>query len=420
MTGIDHARYFPIRTKTACQLKWTWSTIQLYSGETNSCHRVGRSSLTEENFDQFHNTDKKLHDRKLMLQGEWPAGGCEYCRNIEESGGKSDRQFHLEIPNLSPAELEQDPTAVSVTPRIVEVYLDNVCNMSCIYCHDGFSSKIQQENEKFGEFRQRGITIKNISSKVSDFDRLVDRFWNWMEENYHHLRRFHVMGGEPFYQQSFERCLQFLENHANPELEFNIVSNLKISDTKLRRQIDRIKRIVASNKIKRFDLTCSIDCWGDEQEYIRYGLDLAQWKKNFEYVVNEKWIYLNINQTITGLGIKSMIGLIDFVNRCKDQREIGHYFMTCVNRPHLNPGIFGQGFFDRDMERILNSMRNQTWQEKGAYQMMKGLHLEWNSHDRDSSKIIDLGIFLNEIDRRRGLDWKTTFPWLVKEIQDVV
>jgi len=414
------SKYFPIKTDTACQLKWTWSTILLYSSQTNSCHRVGTSLLTPDNFDRFHNTEKKLDDRRLMLDGKWPSGGCEYCRDIEESGGQSDRQFQLQIPNLVPPELDSDPTAIDVTPRILEVYLDNICNMSCIYCCDGFSSRIQKENERFGEFHKGGIEIKNVSPQAKDFDQIIEKFWSWMEKNYHHLRRFHILGGEPFYQQSFERCLKFLETHSNPDLEFNIISNLKVGESRLHNYIERIKRIVADRKIKRFDLTCSIDCWGEEQEYIRHGINLDDWKKNFDYVANQKWIYLNVNQTITGLGVKTIPQLIDFINTYKSWRDIGHYFMSCVNRPHLYPGIFGKGFFDKDMEKVLASMKEDTWQEKNAKKMMKGLLLEWNSHERDDSKIKDLTIFLDEIDRRRNLEWRKVFPWLEKEIDNVV
>lgn len=413
-------RYFPIKTDTACQLKWTWSTVILYSGKTNSCHRVGATDINLDKFDQFHNTEKKLADRKLMLDGQWPSGGCEYCRDIEQSGGQSDRQFQLQIPDLSPPELDIDVTATSVTPRIVEVYLDNICNMSCIYCHDVFSSRIQKENERFGSFSQGGVEIKNTMPQVSNFDQLTEKFWGWMETNYHHLRRFHVLGGEPFFQKSFERCLQFLETHSNPELEFNIVSNLKVNKSKLEDYINRIKKLLVDRRIKRFDLTCSIDCWDQEQEYIRYGIDLTEWQENFDYVAKQKWIYLNINQTITGLGIKSMPGLINFINSYKTQRPVGHYFMSCVNRPHLYPGIFGQGFFDDDMKNVLSLMQENTWQEKNAKQLMQGLLMEWNTHQRDDIKIKDLVTFLNEIDRRRGLSWQQTFPWLAKEIDNVV
>jgi len=413
-------RYFPIRTETACQLKWNWSTIQLYDGNTNSCHRVDQTVVNPENFDTFHNTPKKLSDRSLMLEGKWPSGGCEYCKNIEVAGGQSDRQFHLQIPNLTPPELESDPTAVNVTPRILEVYLDNVCNMSCIYCWDGFSSRIQQENIQFGDFAENGIEIKNYSVRHPRHAELSAAFWQWMEANSTQLARFHILGGEPFYQEQFETVISFLETHHNPDLEFNIVSNLKVSTVKLEKFIERIKNLLATRRIKRFDLTVSIDCWGAEQEYIRYGINMDQWQKNFDYVAGQKWLTLNINQTITGLGIKSMLPLIQYINQHRKTRPIGHYFMACVNRSHLYPGIFGAGFFDKDFENILQEMPNDEWQHTNARNMMLGLQTEFNAHQRDNNELLKLRTFLNEIDRRRKLDWHNTFPWLTKELEHVV
>ena len=105
---------FPIKTKTACQSKWTWSTIYLNYLSTASCHRVDPVPFELDQFDDFHNVPKKLADRELMLKGQWPTGGCEYCRVIEEAGGWSDRQHNLDIRGLTPPELLQDPMAVRV------------------------------------------------------------------------------------------------------------------------------------------------------------------------------------------------------------------------------------------------------------------------------------------------------------------
>ena len=58
-----------------------------------------------------------------MLRGEWPGNGCEHCKHIEEAGGESDRTKHLEMEGTTaPPELDNDPEAVEVTPRILEVY----------------------------------------------------------------------------------------------------------------------------------------------------------------------------------------------------------------------------------------------------------------------------------------------------------
>jgi organic radical activating enzyme len=414
-------QYFPIRTKTSCQLKWNWSTIRLYNGHTSSCHRVDSDIVDVETFDQFHNTTKKIQDRELMLQGQWPKGGCEHCEKLEQTGGQSDRQFHLQIPNQTPVELLTDPTAVSVTPRIVEVYFDNVCNMSCIYCWDGFSSKIQQENIQFGSFENRGIVLKNVAKKVVNLEQLTDKFWQWMQQHATKLSRFHVLGGEPFYQKQFDQCLEFFNNVPCPELEFNVISNLMLSNQRFKTCIDSIHKLVVDGKIKRFDLTASIDCWGPEQEYVRYGIDLEQWKRNFDYVATLPWITLNINQTLTALTIKTVPELISHINQYRKHKDIGHYFSTAVmTHDCLSPAIFGPDFFDQDIEDILQAMPNNTWQEQQARANMQAIQLQLKSSNRSLELIQQLVVLLDELDRRRNLNWRLTFPWLKKEANNVV
>ena len=48
---------------------------------------------------------------------------------------------------------------LSVTSKIVEIYIDNVCNFSCVYCASTLSSKIDAEVKKFGEFKHNTISI---------------------------------------------------------------------------------------------------------------------------------------------------------------------------------------------------------------------------------------------------------------------
>lgn len=414
-------KYFPIHTETACKLKWTWNTIRLYNGSTSSCHRVNGDLVTSENFSTFHNTPKKLADRALMLKGQWPTGGCEYCKKIEDAGGYSDRHLHLSIPDLIPPELETNNQAIEVTPRVVEVYLDNVCNMACLYCWDGFSSKIQQENQKFGRFESQDVVIDNYAKKALDHESLQTSFWSWLSTNCHMLERLHILGGEPFFQEQFITCLDFFEQHPCPNLEFNVVSNLMIKHHKFQKIITRIKDLVARRHFKRFDLTCSIDCFGAEQEYVRYGLDLDQWRQNFEYLVKEKWIYLSINQTLSCLTIKTIPDLLAYINQLGDNRKINQFFSTTVDtHEFLHPDTFGAGYFDEDFEKILFLMPDQTKQQQHARAYMQGIQKQINKTARNDLKISQLIVFLNEIDRRRGLDWKKTFPWLAKEINHVV
>jgi len=404
--------YFPIKTATACQLKWTWSSLYLYEATTNSCHRVDKSPLTLESFDQFHNTPKKLADREIMLSGQWPQGGCEYCKKIEDTGGSSDRMMHLAIPDLVPPELEKNSTAVLVTPRIVEVYFDNTCNLSCVYCHDGYSSRIQHENTRFGRFEHKGLVIENTHHRHKDFDQITEQFWTWLDANYGTVRRFHLLGGEPFYQQQFDTCLDFLYNHNNKDLEFNIVSNLMVDPERLQTYVERIKELVAGRRIKRFEITASIDCWGDQQEYVRYGLDLQRWKQNFEYLVKQRWITLNINQVVSVLTIPTMADLIAYVNTQRTDRQIGHHLIT-VNEPtYMNPDILDPEFFDPYFAKVLEAMPAETWQQQEARKYMQGVRQQIASTEKNITEINKLRTYLDELDRRRKTNWRETFPWL--------
>jgi hypothetical protein len=116
---------FPIKSDKSCLLKWAWSSVYFNSGTSSSCHRTQKYQINLENFNSFHNLPDKIAARKLMLAGQWPGAGCEYCKKVEDAGGISDRMFQLQQLNdeqLVPPELHENNTAVDVSPTILEVY----------------------------------------------------------------------------------------------------------------------------------------------------------------------------------------------------------------------------------------------------------------------------------------------------------
>ncbi len=414
--------YFPIKTETACKSKWAWSTIWFYDGTTASCHRCDRHKIDLDDFDNFHNTPQKIEQREAMLLGKWPkTGGCDYCQKIEECGGHSDRQFQLQIPNQTPSEVIQDQTVTSCTPTIMEVFLSNTCNLSCIYCRPANSSKIETEFNKYGPFkagdifsrnRYIGVTVKDETEQL-----LKDKFWDWMSRHSSALRRFHVLGGEPMFMKDFDKCLEHWWDYPNPMVEINVVTNLTIPEKRFKKYIDYIKTLVDNKKIKRFDITASIDCWGPPQEYTRMGIDLDLFERNMNYLLeqDESWLRINVNQTISALGIKTMPDLINKINDWKSQRtEFGHYFQKLVDPALMAPTIFPSDFFDEDFDKVMSLMQNETWDEKHAYKMMEGILAQIKDESiMDMKAIGDLIYYLEEIDERRGTNWEPIFPWLL-------
>lgn len=364
------------------------------------------STLTAANFDNFHNADNKLQARQLMLDGKWPTGGCEYCRDVENSGGFSDRMLHNNIPGLF-----KENTNINTTPAMLEVYFNNTCNLTCLYCSPELSSSIDQEYTKFKSFDKDGVKL--IPLKQKQIDDLEPKFWEWMSSNFSTLERFHLLGGEPFYQKQFDKFLDFADTYPNQNCEFSIITNLMISSEQLKNKIAKIKKLVASKKLKKVAITVSIDCWGKQQEYVRYGLDLNVWLKNFLYLVDQKWITLNINQTISVLTIKTMPELLEHLQNWRLSRKIGHFFSVTEPGPnYMRPNILGKGVFDKDFERILKLMPTTTDDEQRAVKYMQGIGDEIESRNINTDEVTNLFVFLDEKDRRRGTNWRTLFPWL--------
>jgi len=411
-------KLWPIQTATACKLKWAWSTLYLNNGTTASCHRTAFSELNADNFFNFHNTEIKVQDRQNMLAGKWPEKNCLYCKSVEDAGGTSDRMRQLSVPYSIPSELEYDHTAVNVSPTLLEVYFNNTCNLGCLYCSSSLSSSIQAENQTHGEFKQGKVWLKNKNSHFKD---LAPYFWEWFAEKFSTIHRFHVLGGEPFYQKEFEKLLDMIDQYPNPECILNIVTNLSISTERLKQFVERFKSLLAQKKLKRIDITCSIDCWGPQQEYVRWGLNLVEWEKNFTYLLSQKYLYLNINQTIGTLTIKTMPNLLEKLAEWRKIHKIGHWFSGVDPDPeYLKAGKLPGHVFEQDRDRILSLMPQDTDENIQAYEYMKGIFKQICQPEYNSDDIKDLIVFLDEKDRRRGTNWETLFPWLVEYRKYVV
>ena len=412
------SKLFPIQTATACALKWSWSTLYLNTGTTGSCHRTSYTRLNSDNFFNFHNTEMKIQDRRDMLEGRWPEKNCLYCKSIEDAGGSSDRIRQLSVPYVMPPELENDRCAVNISPTLLEVYFNNTCNLGCLYCSSSLSSVIASENHIHGDFKQGGVWLQNKSSHFKD---LVPYFWEWFTEKFSTISRLHVLGGEPLYQKEFEKLLDMIDQYPNPDCELNIVTNLAISEERLKQFVGKFKSLLAQRKLKRIDITCSIDCWGPQQEYVRWPLDLVQWEKNLTYLLSQKYLYLNINQTISVLTIKTMPALLEKLVGWRKIHKIGHWFSEVNPGPdYLKPYILGGKVFQSDFEKILSLMPMDTDENINGRNYMQGIASHIASYDPCPDRIGDLIVFLDEKDRRRNTHWRKIFPWLHEIEKNVV
>ena len=398
-------RVFPIQSATACQLKWNWSTIFLTQETTASCHRTDHHKFDTDTFD-FHNTARKLEDRQRMLEGQWPRHGCTYCQNIERAGGQSDRITNLDFPGIhAPPELDSDPRAVHVTPRILEVYFNNTCNLKCVYCGPHFSTLWDAENIKFG---------LTPFAKSTNIESNKQKIFDWLRKHGHNLTVFNILGGEPLYQEEFDQCLELFRQYPAPELKLQIFTNLNAKLSRVERMVAQVKDLVDQNCLREFEVTASLDCWGPAQEYARFPLDLGVWQQNFEYLLNQPWINLIISSTITPLTIHTLPDLLERIVEWNKTRPVYHYQNSVCEPDYMLVDIFGDAF-QKDFEAALALKPELTPEQRSNKQYLAGIAQQAAAKKPNVMAIRKLYNFLNEMDRRRSTNWRETFPWLVAE-----
>lgn len=409
--------FLPIPSEKACLLKWSQSSLYLWNNTAASCHRNKNVEIPDD-FD-FHNTEPVVKDRIKMLKGEWPNynRGCEHCKFQELHGGTSDRMQWLQNSGNEryvPKELYDTPQALKVKPTQVSVHFNNKCNMKCIYCGPQLSSAWVNEMKEFDgkELAERNI---NVTENNRLYPERLKKFWKWMEENYSSLKAFDILGGEPWIQQETWECVQWMIEHPNPDLDFEIYSNMQIKPKLFRRHCEHLKELAKT--VREVLITVSLDCWGPASEYIRFGHDMETFNENIEYLIYEcPELVTTMNWTVSSLSIPYTAPLIQKVinwnKDIKDRRKIAVNYNKCIDPYIYDPSIMPQGTFTKYIEEILD-LNEEMYGNNPYKNYPKGIFNEIEKSPADYEKIQKLKDQLTLLDSRRNTDWKKTFPWLV-------
>jgi wyosine [tRNA(Phe)-imidazoG37] synthetase (radical SAM superfamily) len=423
---------FPIKKGIPCQLKWGQSTVYLTDGVSASCHRVQGDPLEMRNGElNFHNLPAKLEARRKMLKGEWPGRGCQHCQHIEEAGGTSDRQIHLNLEGYTaPPELDNDLEAVDVTPRNLEVYWGNTCNQKCIYCAAHFSSQIHQEEKRFGLFDKEGVTLDYNDFKLNpNIERDTERLFAWLENNIQKLHKIMVMGGEPFLQKETFRFIQFLEKRELPDLTLVFFSNHNVEHDRYKMWVRRLDKMVKQGRLDKLQIIASCDAWGPAGEYVRTGIDLPLLQKNFEYVLNETETLQGINSALTVTAVPGMPEMVKMINKWSKIRPVYWSMMKAAqhdvgSKSYLYPGIFGRKINDIGLGEAIDLFDIKSYGSLDSVKAnhkiyMRGIMNEFEKREPSIRRQKQFKIYLKELDRRRGTDYTKVYPQIAEWLKEL-
>jgi organic radical activating enzyme len=405
-----------VSNATSCQNKWGWSTIFLNTGSSASCHRCKHYFFDEETIMDFHNLPGKLEDRQKMLDGEWPGNGCEYCRDIEKVGGVSDRIPFNGHTTILPQELLENPTQLKVLPTILEVYFNNTCNQACVYCRPRFSSQIESEVRKFGpsQFNTDYNDIENHNT--GNYSTYLNKFFEWLKLYGHSLLTFKMLGGEPLYQKEFDMMLDFLDENPLPNLQWDIFTNLKHDNDKFLVKINKIKKLLSEKKIKGIQFICSMDCWGPDVEYVRYGFNMEVAEKNMNLLLETEGVDVQVHATISALSIPSMYLLGEKIREWKNKKPVVFHWNTIVNPNCFDIYNFGSYFVDY-VDKFINTLDTPVPENQRTILGIKNRMLNSTVNKEQVSLLYG---YLNELDLRRNENWKERFPEVAEIIKRII
>jgi organic radical activating enzyme len=311
-----------------------------------------------------------------------------------------------------------------VTPRIVELYLTNTCDLACLYCLPGFSSRNNEELKKYGSYPIGILPVQQITDK----DQYFTAWLNWLDKNYQHLDRVSILGGEPFLQKEMWNILEFISNRRNQNLTISINTNLNSKTDTVKRFVEICKNLIINRKIKQVHISASLDCWGPQAEFIRNGLALDQWQENFEYLIQHKWLSISVHQVITSLSISTALDLQQRIAEYKKQNPKitqAYHVVDSGYEEIYHPNIFGAAFFKDKLDALLEHYPIATEWDIETRKRLEGICLMVNAEKPDPLRLSKLCATLDMIDQRRNTDWKKLFPdiaqyFIENEIQNVV
>ena len=428
-------------TKSAsfCAAKWYNATIWLGSGQTTSCHHPPAHHVTEKeviiNPAALHNTKQKRDDRAKMIAGERPAG-CEYCWKIEDMGRDaiSDRVYKSRIyPIESLNEAFETPVHEDVNLKTLEIAFDRTCQFACSYCNPAFSSTWVNDIKRNGPYvklesdGRNHFTHEHDSAQLYKFGEdnpYVNAFFEWWETDLHRtLQELRITGGEPLMSGYTWKLIDWFKlNQGKSSTRLAINSNLGFGQEKLLEFIDAIR------SLPHVELYTSMEAVGTQAEYIRDGLDYAQWLTNINLLLQSNTVKaVHVMCTINALCLTTLPELLDQLLEFKRTygRERVNFTLNILRFPSFQSALV-----------LPDELRNQyrddlaTW--LAAHHADPMLHEHEINHTQrliDYLDVVktphsdtfempklrnDFREFYSQYDARRAKDFALTFPKLKK------
>ena len=229
--------------------------------------------LKDSSIEQEWNSEYFREIRRDFLNQVWP-DNCRRCEYVEKMGGKSkkfDENFHLFEPNRHLIDQTEKDGSVPYYPPHIDIRVGTICNLKCIHCGTGASSKWQEDKYMLNKYSN--TEEYKINNKWIEQESFI---WDSILENIHQTKRLSFLGGEPFANKQHNK---FIDNISESEYSKDITLFYVTNGTLLTEKV--MEKLL---KFKMVLLQISIDTIEESAEYFRFPIKWEHYKRQLDMV----------------------------------------------------------------------------------------------------------------------------------------
>ena len=304
--------------RMACEKMWTMINVQVIHNEITTCCQRRMDKITLEQLAQLgpgiftDQLQSVRDDRRHFIDQDQLPDACNVCTETWPNSlwhswnSWRDREW-------SDQQLRDLRTADMV--KLIEISLSNSCNQTCMYCGPNNSSD----------------WAKLLNTKIDDHaqwkTQLINSLYQYIEQ-YLNLRpgeiTYNFLGGEPLLNPEIYDVIQHItELHHNDryydrQKQFMITSNLNVKPA----LTQRLLSVIDNNSGWDWTVKCSIDAIGTRGEAIRDGLSVDLWRQNFELLLSNPRVTLEILPSVTALSLPEMPELLRWIIDIVDTHDL--------------------------------------------------------------------------------------------------
>ena len=377
-----------LTNRAFCPIPWTGFVYYPNGDISNDCRSdVVLGNVKENSIEEILHNNKNVQIKQQMLDQK-PVKECHHCYYKEENKKSfdivSDRIFFLK--ELSDTEMSLYDSPENFKLRKIDVRWTNVCNLACVYCAPGCSSKWATELNEYPKLPSKD-TVEATKKYIFD--------------NIKELKHIYLSGGEPMLMKENLELLNLLFEH-NPEVNIRVNTNLSVVDNLI---FDTIC------KFKNVQWIISIEAIEQKFEYIRYGANWQDFVTNLQKIkqLNHK---ISFNMIYFLLSHKSIFECLDFLQQ-QGFHNNSFVVTSLITPDYLNIRNLPKDMLQlvqRDLESYIDSKPNFLL-EDGLRNVLKYTLQGSTGNFKDSlSKI-------QEMDKRRNLNCRAVFTELYNLIE---